>query len=146
MLHQFLNDVRNCFFLNINFRFSQTNNFSQVIYFQVLGGKTWCKYLYVKIHFLFNFDLVYGMFINGVKIIGIFNNFDVMIVFDLITIICNARKELLSYDAAVIQWITSYLKNRMTTRVITRWRLDVTSLTTSVSTMGFLAEIILILW
>ena len=31
MLHQFFNDIRNRFFFNINFRFSQTNNFSQVI-------------------------------------------------------------------------------------------------------------------
>ena len=65
------------------------------------------------------------MFISGVKIIGIFNNFDVMIVFDLITIICNARKELLSYDAAVIQWITSCHKNHMTTCVIACWPVDV---------------------
>ena len=34
----------------------------------------------------------------------------------------------LSYDVAVIQWITSCHKNRMTTRVITLWRVDVTSL------------------
>ena len=33
----------------------------------------------------------------------------------------------------------------MTTRVITLWRVYVTSLTTSVSTMRFLAEIMLIL-
>ena len=31
-------------------------------------------------------------------------------------------------------------KNRMNTRVITLWRIDVTSLTTSESTMHFLAE------
>ena len=37
-------------------------------------------------------------------------------------------------------------KNRMNTHVITLWRVDVTSLTTSVSTMRFLAEIMLILW
>ena len=43
-----------------------------------------------------------------------------------------------SYDVAVIQWITSCLKNRMTTRVITLWRADVMSLTTSVSTMRLL--------
>ena len=46
----------------------------------------------------------------------------------------------LSYDVAVIQWITSCHKNRMTTRVITLWRGDVTSLTTSVSTMQFLLK------
>ena len=33
---------------------------------------------------------------------------------------------LLSYDVAVIQWITSCYKNRMTTRVITLWRIHVT--------------------
>ena len=48
----------------------------------------------------------------------------------------------LSYDVAVIQWITSCHKNRMTTCVITLWRVDVTSLTTSVSTMRFLFEIL----
>ena len=32
----------------------------------------------------------------------------------------------LSYDVIVIQWIKSCLKNRMTTRVITLWRVDVT--------------------
>ena len=47
-----------------------------------------------------------------------------------------------SYDVAVIQWITSCHKNRMTTRVITLWRVDETSLTTSVSTMHFLLEIL----
>ena len=51
----------------------------------------------------------------------------------------------LPYDVAVIRWITSCHKNRMTTRVITLWRLDVTSFTTSVSTMRFLSEIMLIL-
>ena len=51
----------------------------------------------------------------------------------------------LSYDVAVIQWITSCHKNRMTTRVITLWRVDVTSLTTSMSTMCFLLEILSIL-
>ena len=51
----------------------------------------------------------------------------------------------LSYDIAVIQWITSCHKNRMTTYVKTLWRVDVTSLTTSVSTMRFLIEIMLIL-
>ena len=47
----------------------------------------------------------------------------------------------LSYDVAVIQWITSCHKNHMTTRVIALWRVDVMSLTTSVSTMRFLIEI-----
>ena len=51
----------------------------------------------------------------------------------------------LSYDVAVIQWITSCHKNRMTIRVITLWRVDVTSLTTFVSTMHFLTEIKLML-
>ena len=46
----------------------------------------------------------------------------------------------LSYDVAVIQWITLCHKNRMTTRVITLRRERVTSLTTSVSTMRFLIE------
>ena len=49
-----------------------------------------------------------------------------------------------SYVLAVVQLITSFHKNRMNTRVITLWRVDVTSLTTSVSTMRFLAEIMLI--
>ena len=51
----------------------------------------------------------------------------------------------LSYDVAVIQWIMSCHKNRMTTRVITLWRVDVKSLTTSVSTMHFLIKILSIL-
>ena len=54
-------------------------------------------------------------------------------------------KHILSYDVAVIQWITSCHKNHMTTRVITLWRVDVTSLTTSMSTMCFLLEIVPIL-
>ena len=44
-----------------------------------------------------------------------------------------------------IQWITSGHKNRMATRVITLWRLHVTSLTMSVSAMRFLLEILSIL-
>ena len=52
---------------------------------------------------------------------------------------------ILSYDVAVIQWITSCHKSGMTTRGIMPWRVDVTSLTTSVSTMRFLAEIKFIL-
>ena len=51
----------------------------------------------------------------------------------------------LSYDVAVIQWITSCHKNRMTTRVITLWHVHVASLTTSMSTMRFLIEIMFIL-
>ena len=51
---------------------------------------------------------------------------------------------ILSYDVAVIQWKASCHKNRMTTRGITLWRVYVTSLTTSVSTMHFLSEIIFI--
>ena len=51
----------------------------------------------------------------------------------------------ISYDVAVIQWITSCHKNHMTTRVITLWRVDVTSLTASVSTMRFLLEVLPIL-
>ena len=51
----------------------------------------------------------------------------------------------LSYDIAVIQWITSCHKNRMNTRVITLWRVHATSLTTSVPTLGFLTEIKFIL-
>ena len=53
--------------------------------------------------------------------------------------------ELLSYDVAVIQCITACHKNRMTTRVITLWRVDVTSLTTSMSAMRFPLEILPIL-
>ena len=49
---------------------------------------------------------------------------------------------ILSYDVAVIQWITSCHKNCMITRVITLWRVDVTTLTTSVSTMRFLFELL----
>ena len=47
---------------------------------------------------------------------------------------------ILSYDVAVIQWNTSYYKNRKIMRVMTLWRVHVTSLTTSVSTMRFLVE------
>ena len=50
--------------------------------------------------------------------------------------------QILSYEVAVIQWIMSCNKNHMTTRVITLWRVDVTSLTTSVSIMRFLLEIL----
>ena len=51
----------------------------------------------------------------------------------------------LSYDVAVIQWITSCYKNHMTARVITLGRVHVTSLTKSVSTVRFLIEIMSIL-
>ena len=47
----------------------------------------------------------------------------------------------ISYDVAVIQWITSCHKNRMNTRVKTLCRVDVTSMTMSVSAMRFLIEI-----
>ena len=50
----------------------------------------------------------------------------------------------LSYDVAVIQWITSCRKNHMTTRVITLLRVHVTSLTKTVSTMRFHNKIMLI--
>ena len=50
----------------------------------------------------------------------------------------------LSHNVAVIQWITSCHKNRMTTRVITLWRERVTLLTTSMSTLRFLIKIICI--
>ena len=43
----------------------------------------------------------------------------------------------LSYDVAVIQWITSCHKNHMNTPVITYWSVDITSLTTSKSTTCF---------
>ena len=51
----------------------------------------------------------------------------------------------LSPNVAVTQWITSCHNNRMATGVITLWRERVASLTTSVSTMRFLIEIIFIL-
>ena len=51
----------------------------------------------------------------------------------------------LSYDVIVIQCITPCHKNRMATRVITLWRIHVTSLTTSVSAMRFILEIVSIL-
>ena len=55
------------------------------------------------------------------------------------------RENNLSYDVAVIQWITSCHKNRMTTNVIIFLRVHVTSMTTSVSTIRFPIEIMLIL-
>ena len=53
------------------------------------------------------------------------------------------NEDILSYDVAVIQWITSRHINRMTTRVIRLWREHVTSLTTSVSTTCFLIVLFL---
>ena len=53
------------------------------------------------------------------------------------------KQHLSSYDVAVIQLITSCHKNRMTTLVITLWRVHVKSLTTSVLAMRFLVEIML---
>ena len=50
-----------------------------------------------------------------------------------------------SYDVAVIQWIMSCDKIHMTTSVITLWRVNVTSFTTSLSTMCFLPEIMFVL-
>ena len=50
-----------------------------------------------------------------------------------------------SLDIAVIQWITSCHKNPITTRVIILWRVAVTSLTTSMSTMRFHIELLFIL-
>ena len=50
----------------------------------------------------------------------------------------------LSYGIAVIQWIMSCHKNRMTTRVMTLRHEYVTSLTTSVSAMRFFIEIMII--
>ena len=51
----------------------------------------------------------------------------------------------LSYNVAVIQWITSCHKNRMTTHVITLWGIHIMSFTTSVSAVCFLLEILSIL-
>ena len=51
----------------------------------------------------------------------------------------------LSYNVAAIQWTTLCHKNQMTTRVITLWRVHLTSLTTSMSTICFLIEIMFIL-
>ena len=51
----------------------------------------------------------------------------------------------LSHGVTVSQWLTSCHKNRMSTRVITFWRIHVTLLTTSVSVVCFLIETVLIL-
>ena len=48
---------------------------------------------------------------------------------------------ILSYDVAVIQWIMSCQKTRTATHFITRWRERVRSMTTSLSTMRFIIEI-----
>ena len=54
-------------------------------------------------------------------------------------------RKLVSYDVAVIQWITWWLKDRMTILVITLWHVHVTSLTTSMSAVRFHIEIKFIL-
>ena len=51
------------------------------------------------------------------------------------------EKFFLSYDVAVIQYITSCHKNHINTRVKTLWREHVTSLTTSMSAMRFLNNV-----
>ena len=51
----------------------------------------------------------------------------------------------LSNDVSVIQWITLCYRSCMTTRVITLWRVQVTSLITSVATMRFIIDIMFIL-
>ena len=51
----------------------------------------------------------------------------------------------LSHDVTVIQWIALCHKNHQTTCVITLWHIHVMSLKTSVSTMRFVIEIMLIL-
>ena len=53
--------------------------------------------------------------------------------------------EKISYGVSIIRWITSCHKNRMTTCVIILWRERVTPLTTSVSAMRFLLQILSIL-
>ena len=50
-----------------------------------------------------------------------------------------------SYDVAIVQWITSCRKNHMTTHVITLWYAHITSLTTSVSATHFLTKVMFIL-
>ena len=54
-------------------------------------------------------------------------------------------KVCLSYDVTVIQWVTLRHKKCKITRVVTLGHVDITSLTTSVSTMRFLFEILSIL-
>ena len=55
----------------------------------------------------------------------------------------------LSHDVAVIQWIKSCHKKKkrisMTTRVMIFWRVHVATLATTLSTVGFLFEIMIIL-
>ena len=61
-------------------------------------------------------------------------------------LLCYEKKyPFLSYDVAVIRWMTACHKYRMITRVITLWCVDVTSLTTYVSVMRFLLKILSIL-
>ena len=48
------------------------------------------------------------------------------------------------YDIAVVTWITSCHKNRMAIRIITLWRVHVTSVATSASTVRFLIDIMFI--
>ena len=62
---------------------------------------------------------------------------DVTVYFSFFHIVYNF---FLSYDVAVIQWITSCHKNRMTSRVIILWHVHVTPLTTSRSALCFLIE------
>ena len=47
------------------------------------------------------------------------------------------EREVIYYDVAVIQWVTSCHKNHMSARVITLWRVHVTSFSTCVATMCF---------
>ena len=58
----------------------------------------------------------------------------------------NINKIIYHMDVVVIRWRTSCYKNRMTTRVITLWRVDVASLTTYVvNNAFFLLRILLFL-
>ena len=52
---------------------------------------------------------------------------DYMYIDDIIDICLCMYNENSSYDVAVIQWITSCHKNRMTTGYITCWHVQVTS-------------------
>ena len=54
------------------------------------------------------------------------------------------RKSTYCMTSLLFRWITSCYKNRMTTREIILWRVHVTSMATSVSTMRFLIEIMFI--
>ena len=66
-------------------------------------------------------------------------------ILDLTVLISGHCLSFLSYDVSIIQWITLCHKNHTTTSVIILWRVDVTSLTTSVSTVRFRIEILSIL-